>query len=161
MGMGQVLMNMIKEVVYFDVWESLFLILLFLIEIRQKISIKKLSFHVFMLSIVNLIISNIITIPILLQLIYILMMSLYFSLVFKTTLTKSILLNTKVYFMLFVLEAILAMIYSFVHIDLLALQNDLIKAIYMIPMKIIEFISIYMYYKISMKGGEIYYEENN
>lgn len=149
MGIGQVLMSMVKEFVYFNSFESLFLILLFLIEVKQKISIGKLVFHVIMLSIVNLIASNIITIPILLQLIYILMMSLYFSLIFGIKYMNSVIINIKTYFAMFIFEMFIAlsvMQYIF-NINIINFSNDFDKFLFLLPVRVVEMSLIYAYYK--------------
>lgn len=161
MEIGNFLINMGKELIMFNSFESMYLLLLFLIEIKQSISIKKYIFHVFMLSILNYVTCSIITIPGLLQVGIIIGLAVYTCLVFRITFLKALITNTKTYFMMFIFEMSLGMVYQYLFSKLLiSMSNtDYVKFLYLLPVRLIEVLAIYLYYK--MKRGEFSYGKTN
>lgn len=160
MGIKIVVINMLQELLYFDIWESAIFLIIFLIDNKIKISKLQFIFHAFMISILDLIVSNIIMQPILRLLVLILIIGIYFSFNFKIKIIKGIISSGKSILIFLIIEAGLDILYGyFIHIELLHLQNNFKKFIVMIPTKIVEFIFIKIYYK--MKGGEYTYEKNS
>lgn len=137
----------VQELFYFDIWESLLMIIAFTIFMRIKISKYQILFHSFMLSVLDYLIINLINIPILQQFISIVLCCLYFTIVFRTNIKETIIKTLIIFFGFFIIEMLAGMIYQYVFkIQMMSLANNFVKFIYFIPLRGTEFILLYIIY---------------
>jgi len=145
-------MNGIQEFFYFDIWESFLMIFLMTIMIDIKISKEQYIFHAIMIGILDLLVFNLILIPIIQQIIGVLVYAIYFVFVFRINFTKSIIRTIEIFFIFFIIEMIFSIIMQYCfHISLMTFSNNILKFEYIIPLRMMEFILIYIIYKHNKK----------
>ena len=151
-NMYNIIINGIQEFFYFDIWESFLMVCLLLLMINIHLNILQIVFHTFMLSILNYIVGNLIVMPIIMQVSCIILYSVYCMIVFKISFMTSLINMVKIFFILFIIEMLFAIIYQYIfNIELMAMSNNLLKFYSMIPLRIIEFILIYILYKFKRR----------
>lgn len=139
---------MVKEVFLFNIWECFMVLSFILIDSQLRISKKQLMFHVFMLSMVNYLCSNLIPIPIAPQIIFVLILTFYSNVIFRIEFKKMILLSFKAFFMAFILEMFLGMVYEKVfNLQFILMDNNFKKFLYLSSIRCIEVGFIYLYYR--------------
>ena len=150
--MYNIIINGIQEFFYFDIWESFLMMLLMTIMVDIKISKEQYFFHTIMIGILDLLIFNLTLIPIIQQIIGVLVYAIYFVSVFRINFTKSIIKTTEIFFIFFIIEMIFSIIMQYCfHINLMTFSNNILKFEYMIPLRMMEFILIYIIYKYNKK----------
>jgi len=153
--MHDIIINGIQEFFYFDIWESFLMLFLILIIMSTKMNKVKLIFHSIMLALLDLALTNIINIPILQQIFALIMYTIYIKCIFRNNFLKSLQYVIQSFFTFFITEMVFAFIYQYIFkIQLVTLNNNLLKFEYMIPLRIMEFVLIYIFYKIFRERGE-------
>lgn len=148
--------NMLKEILLFNIFESLFILLYFMICTGKKLSLIKIVFHGLMISVINWFASNLILIPIVFQLVFCLLVSIYLSFIFNNTIKNSIITVIKSACLILIIELPFIILYDNVlNIGIASMKNDFIRFFYSIPGRLVEFVFLYVVYKGRLKGGEI------
>lgn len=155
MNINDIIINGIQEFLYFDIWEAFLMVLLITIMLNIKISKGQYIFHTIMIGVLDLLIFNLTLIPVIQQIIGILVYAMYFFFVLRINFIKSMIKTTEVFFIFFVLEIILTIIYKGIfNVQLISYSNNFIKFEYMIPFRVVEFIFVYIYYKFRNKKNK-------
>lgn len=138
------ILNAIREILYFNIWESIFYVLFFAIEFNKKVSIKYFFLHIIILSIINWSITNFIVIPFVMQICLAIAISLYFMYFFKTVFKKTLITVLKSMLVMLVIEVFFVFGFNLFSIDISKFENSLLKVLYFIPIRICEFSYLYI-----------------
>jgi len=144
--------TIIKEFVLFNLIENLFIVLFFLMFNKIKENPMIIIVHVFMLSSLNTILKVLFSGSILMQLFGIIVIIIYFTSIYHVKISHSIITVIISFSILLVSEAIIVIFYlNITMIDMSKMSNDFNKFLWFIPIRILEYISLYILYLIKNK----------
>jgi hypothetical protein len=160
MGIEQTIISAINELIYFDIFEGFIFLCLFLIDFKIKLNKKQLVFHVFMLGVLDYLECAFATSALLRIALLGIVLGIYMSIALRQNIFIGTLINIKNVLIFLIIETGIDVLYGLtIHVELLSMDNNFKKFIIMIPVRIVEFIFIYYYYKL--KGGKSIYEKND
>jgi hypothetical protein len=143
--------DFIETVLFFDWWNSLFILLFFVIKKSQKISIVKCVAHSITIAALVHFINLTLNFPMVSQVIYLIVISLYFSILFKTKLLQTSKVVLQALILMLVIEGVCFILYSLLSVDIKNIENVYLNFATFIPVLLVKFSFLFLINKRNSK----------
>lgn len=131
--------KIILEIGLFNIFESAFFILYYLLKVNKKVNIGKFSFHLVMLSVLNWFLGFAIPIAIAYQIIYLIAISIYFHFVFYTKFKDNLIITFQALGIMFLTEIPFIIMYDNVfNFGIAEMSNGFTKFLFFLPIRLTE-----------------------